>query len=272
MVKSKICMRCGNRIDASVNFCPQCGSSEFRFLESGESDNDTVLLNAESNSNNTGNAASGNDAGSGAYYAREQDYGYSQPLRQSMYGSGQQQPMYGQTQQQVYGQARHEYNVSGTPPYPASYNARPAYPMKWFKFLINFSLFAGALFNAIYGILYITGGIYFMQDDVSASAIYGIFGGMKVVDVLYGIMLIAIGAFGVFTRFQLAKYKANGPLFLYIGYAANVAAALFYCIAGSAITGISLFDGTVIVALILYIVLFILNYVYFRKRKALFSK
>lgn len=39
------------------------------------------------------------------------------------------------------------------------------HPMKWFKFLIYFALFAGAVINLVYGFNWISGDIYFVQTN-----------------------------------------------------------------------------------------------------------
>ena len=46
--------------------------------------------------------------------------------------------------------------------------------MAWYKFLIYFGLIASAILNTIYGLNYISGGIYFTQTngEVSAQQVY----------------------------------------------------------------------------------------------------
>lgn len=148
------------------------------------------------------------------------------------------------------------------------------YPMKWFKFLIYFSLFCGALINFVSGIGELTGIIYFTQSggEVTANMIYDVYGsGLKAVDVIYGIILIVFAGFMIYTRFRLAKYKANGPICLYITYGASVVLNLIYSIALLAVTGINqIFASANISAIISSVVMIFVNYVYFKKRKELF--
>ena len=66
--------------------------------------------------------------------------------------------------------------------------------MAWYKFLIYFSLIAGAVINIIYSFTYISGGIYYVQTDgkLSAEQVYSSYGiSLQVIDILYGFFLIA---------------------------------------------------------------------------------
>ncbi len=148
------------------------------------------------------------------------------------------------------------------------------HPMKWFKFLIYFTLFLGAFINFVYGFNYITGGIYFSQTNgqVTAEMVYGTYGvGLKVLDVIQGILMLAIAAFGVYTRFRLARYKTNGPMCVYILYGAGAGVTLLYNIALLAVTGLNqLTTVSSITSLVVSVGFIFLNYAYFTKRKALF--
>ena len=148
------------------------------------------------------------------------------------------------------------------------------YKMKWYKFLIYFALFFGAFINFVFGFNYITGGIYFVQSDgqVSADMVYNVYGaGLKVLDVIEGIMMIAIAAFGIYTRIRLAKYKANAPMCVYILYGAGAGLTLLYNIALLAVTGLNqLTTVSGITSLAVSVGFVLLNYAYFTKRKSLF--
>ena len=99
-----------------------------------------------------------------------------------------------------------------------------ALPMKWFKFLIYFGLFAGAVLNAISGIQMLTGAQYDGYEDL----VYAVFDGLKTVDVLAGLALLALAALGIYTRMRLAGYYKNGPQMLTYVYAGGVAINLLY--------------------------------------------
>ena len=141
--------------------------------------------------------------------------------------------------------------------------------MKWFKFLIYFSLFAGAVVSLVYGFNWISGGIYTIQIGVSADAVYSKFGSLKAVDTLYGVMLIALAVFYVYTRFRLAKFCSNGPTCLYIICVLNACLTLFYAIAAGSICGTDL-GSSAGQSIGIGIALLITNVQYFKKRKHLF--
>lgn len=146
------------------------------------------------------------------------------------------------------------------------------YPMNWYKFVIYFALFAGAVLNAINGILHLTGSVWEMQN-VSADMVYAVFGGMQAVDIIYGIGAIALAAFNIVTRMHLAKFRKTGPKFLSVCYGVAVGLALLYIILTSAVTGISIGDlvgATEIMQLVVSIVMLVVNVVYFNKRASLF--
>lgn len=149
-------------------------------------------------------------------------------------------------------------------------NAEPS--MKWFKFLTNFGLFAGAVLNFLYSTLYISGGVYESQSDgkVTSEMVYSLFSGLKTIDVCYGIIMIAIGGFCIFTRFRLSKYRKDGPSYLYILFGVNGGLSLIYSITVMGISGVNQIS-TAVVSVITSVVLIIFNIKYFDKRKNVFT-
>ncbi len=149
------------------------------------------------------------------------------------------------------------------------------HPMKWFKFLIYFALFFGAFANLVLGLNYISGGIYPVQTNgqVTADMVYGFYGGgLKTLDVFYGVIMVAIAGFGIFTRFRLSKYKADGPKCVYIIYASGAVSTLIYNIALFAVNGLNqIFTVSSITSLVVSALFVFLNYRYFTKRKELFN-
>lgn len=150
-------------------------------------------------------------------------------------------------------------------------NTNVVYSMKWFKFLINFALFAGAVINLVYGINYMSGNIYFIQTNGQATAeiVYSVFSGLKSIDILYGVAMIAIGGFSIFTRFRLSQYKKDGPMFLYILYGVSAGLSLFYSIAVAIVSGVNqVWIG--VAMMIIIVVIIVPNVKYFTKRNELF--
>lgn len=142
-------------------------------------------------------------------------------------------------------------------------------PMNWFKFLIYFSLFAGAVLNVISGLQLFTGAHY----GGVADYVYAVFDGLQAVDVLVGLGMIALAAFGIYTRFRLAGYRKNGPKMLTYTYLAGLILSLLYLIAVHIvvpeIAGEVNFTSYIISAVTSVIMVFV-NREYFRKRAALF--
>ena len=152
--------------------------------------------------------------------------------------------------------------------YPPSPND---YALKWHKFLIYFALWAGAVLNALTGVRYITGAIY----DGDAAMVYNRFPGLKIPDVAMGVLCVALGAYMLFTRFQLAGYKRGAPNRMVSLYLINAGINLVYLLAASAATGLSvtqLIDNTFWTSVIGSAAFALINKNYYDKRAALFTR
>ncbi len=176
----------------------------------------------------------------------------------------QQQPQYSQPQQ-PYGQPMYQQPTI-------------QYPMAWYKFLIYFALFAGAVLNAIGGILSITGAKYLYEGENISELYYEIFEGLQAVDVIYGIVCIGLAIFGIYVRVQLANFKTNGPKMLNTLYALVASTGLLYVISVNIVVNNNSLavadteDITVsaISSLIVSVIMIIANSVYFKKRQHMF--
>ena len=182
-----------------------------------------------------------------------------------------QQPVYQQPvqpQQPVYQQPAYQQPV-----YQQPYMAQPVnvVPMKWFKFLIFFALWAGGILNLINGFTTISGAQYEPFTDM----VYAMFGGLKALDMIVGLGCIAIAALQIFTRFRLAGFYKNGPVLLLVVYAAAAALNLVQIIGANIILpdlGESLDMTSAIINVAMNAVMAFANYVYFNKRKEMFQK
>ena len=143
-------------------------------------------------------------------------------------------------------------------------------PMKWYKFLIYFALIAGAIVNFATGITMVTGSVYEVQSGVSADTVYSMYDGLKTIDVIYGLLLFGVAVLGFMTRSKLAKYKADGPKFVYMVYGISAVVVLLYNILVSAVTGLSVMNVSVITSFIVQLVMLWANMKYFGKRSHLF--
>ncbi|MBR4295337.1 MAG: zinc ribbon domain-containing protein [Clostridia bacterium] len=153
---------------------------------------------------------------------------------------------------------------------PTKTNATHTLGMKWFKWLIYFVLFAGALLNAVNGIQMLTGSMY----DGYAETVYFIYPKLQNLDKFVGIVCLAIAAFGIYTRFRLAGYKKNGPMMLYILYISIIAIQLIYIIGVSSVLpeeiSSSMDFSSVIGNMVASAVMIFVNISYFKKRRHLF--
>ena len=147
---------------------------------------------------------------------------------------------------------------------------KPDMPMKWFKFLIYFSLWAGAVLNLISGIAMMSGSSY----EGAADLVYAMFDGLQGLDTFCGLYAIALAAFGIFVRFQLAGYKKKAPLMLMILYIAAAAYGLIYIIGINAILPSYVLEAvdttSMYSSMISSGVMVIINHIYFKKRAHMF--
>lgn len=147
----------------------------------------------------------------------------------------------------------------------------PQQPMKWFKFLIYFALWASGILNIIGGIPLLTGSHY----GEYASQIYSYYDGLQLVDVILGLASIGLGVLAIYARFRLAGYYKNGPQFLSILYIATAALSVFQIIAYNVvITGVSEYINysSVVVQIAVSAVMVGVNNTYFKKRSDMFTK
>ena len=149
------------------------------------------------------------------------------------------------------------------------YHTQPDPPMKWHKFLIYFSLWAGALINFFNGLQLLNGSIY----QGNADQVYSVFSGLKTVDMIFGIIYIAIAIFMIYVRFQLAGFKRGAPGKLISLYVIQLVALFAYTLVASVTIHIpwaEIFSSSIIPSLIVSIVMIFVNRYYYSKRAHLF--
>lgn len=163
------------------------------------------------------------------------------------------------------------FNESSAPTQELS--EEPPMKMAWYRFLIYFSLFAGAFLNSLTALSLLMGRYYTNKE--TTERLYNMYSNLKSLDILMALLLIAIVAWGIFTRFRLARYRKNGPLCLNIYYGCTIAWSLIFIYSLSSITGLSpteLAGNTYMSSLIMGIIFIVTNTLYFQKRKHLFTK
>lgn len=297
------CTSCGKQCDETKAFCPHCGAA----VQSGYSQQPTQeqsMYSQQSAQEQAGNSQqAAQEQQSNSQYSQSQ-YGQSQygqrtsPYGQSTYGqntSSYGQSQYGQSTS-PYGQSQYGQNTSpyGHSPYqqgrPAYMNNNPTvtsqrshskpcpgyagdYPMAWFKFLIYFMLFANAAINIFTAVTYLTGSVYLGEDMTMSDVevLYMFYPTAKMIDVIYGVLLIALAAYAIFTRFQLSGFKRRGPFLFILMYVLNLVIGLLYSISimftfETGLLGFISFVPSIITSVVMIFV----NVVYFRKREELF--
>ena len=143
-------------------------------------------------------------------------------------------------------------------------------PMKWYKFLIYFALIAGAIVNFATGVTMITGSVYEAKSGVSANTVYSMYEGLKIIDVMHGLVMFGVAVLGIMARSKLARYKADGPKFVYMVYGISAVSGLLYNILVGVVTGLSVMNASVITSFIVQLVMVWANTEYFGKRVHLF--
>ena len=123
--------------------------------------------------------------------------------------------------------------------------------------------------NVINAILLITGKVYGLSGG-SAELVYTVFRDLKSIDVVFGVLMLGLAAFIIFTRFQLSGYKKRGPLFLYLSYGSNIVVSGIYMLAVKGVIGQSVANSGTSASMFASIVMLIINIIYFNKRKELF--
>ncbi len=149
---------------------------------------------------------------------------------------------------------------------------KPELPMGWFKFIVNFSLFAAAALNLINFVTYISGQHY----DGEADLVYAIFPNLKTLDISMAFVAIILAVYAIITRFQLAKFRKIGPMMLYILPVVNILVQVISAVGVISITS-SLIPANEAINFASLgsniagsIAIEVINIIYFSKRKHLF--
>lgn len=138
--------------------------------------------------------------------------------------------------------------------------------MKWYKFIIWVQLFLMALFSFANAVLLFSGGHYQGEADL----VYSVFPDLKPIDTVFAIPFLALGAFCIVVRQELASFKRQGPSHYYILYGAAIAVQLLYIIVASGVLGDLAADAGTWTGITMSVVMIIANKVYFDKRAFLF--
>ena len=145
-------------------------------------------------------------------------------------------------------------------------------PMNWHKFLAYFALWLGAVVNLGSAIQAFTGSQYKGEAD----RVYSLIPGLKSVDMIYAVMVFILVALQVLAAVSLIKMKKNGPLFLYLVYGMSLLSTFVYMIMINSVLSESVKDAISDLysgmgrSIATSIIMLIVNYVYYNKRKHMF--
>ena len=155
--------------------------------------------------------------------------------------------------------------------------------MKWYKFLVYFSLIASAVVSLFNAVRCFTTGNYTVEVYGGKALIgkdaqdwmYAAAPGLKTADLFYGIVLTVSAALLIVTWYFLFKKKKLGPTLLYITYGFNAVTSTIYSIWGYSVAKDVLKEPlsvvtTAVTGAIVGILMIVVNVVYFNKRKDIF--
>lgn len=141
--------------------------------------------------------------------------------------------------------------------------------MKWFHYLIKFGLIADGVIHILVGFVYGNGGRF--TDPLVTEFMYANHPGLKIVDVVFCALMMALGVLMIVTRFQLAKFKKSGPTLLLISNLLDL------ILPGLSLLGLAMFVtpteqeiSTFVTTACFYAAAFFIHLSYFKKRKHLF--
>lgn len=164
-----------------------------------------------------------------------------------------------------------------TPP-TQQYNAPPApdftkpqaLPMNYYKFAIWVQLFLGALVYAVQGLGLLFGFWYEAVSGINAQWFYLFFPAMHIVDILFGLLYLAMAVGAVYTRQQMAHFKKNGPDLYYLFLIAGMVLSFLYAVLQGIICSTGSGISSEIGSLVGSGVVLVLCRIYFEKRRSMF--
>lgn len=169
--------------------------------------------------------------------------------------------------------------VHATPPVFNKF-VNPDKPMKWYKFEVYFAILASAFINIVSGLSAITG--YQYADTETANRVYSMIPGLKILDIVYGIILVGISAVMVVVWKQMKDFKKNAwKRYLYV-FGAVMAMSAIYTLIGFFLIGNvaqqygSAMDYSLLRQSLAYLLNLVggvgLRWIYYRKRDHLFIR
>ena len=158
--------------------------------------------------------------------------------------------------------------------------------MKYYKFVIYVQLIFAPIIGIVTALMYFFGTIYdfyyaYLNKSVYQTMsnlnisewVYSYYDGLRSVDIFFGIMLICLAVFNIYTRSQLVKYKRNAPTLFLVSIILSYVIGFVYNLLVANYTEAPLMNVSIPYAIgyiIGVIVFVVLNKIYFDKRRYLF--
>ena len=136
-------------------------------------------------------------------------------------------------------------------------------PMKWYKFLIYFSLWAGMVLSG----LSVFSTTYYIISNLPAYLASPV---LLVFDGASALLSASYFVLAYITRASLVKFEKKGPILLYCCYGLNAVISMVVEIGTYVVSGKFTEGYTGFTTLIVTVVIIIANCVYFRNRSHLF--
>ena len=99
---------------------------------------------------------------------------------------------------------------------------------------------------------------------------YGVFPALKLVDTSFAVVCVVMAVFSVYVRQKLVNYRLNAGNFYLFFLAITALSSLLYNGVKYLVSGIDPFSALFIFSLLETMILLLINFDYFRKRKHLF--
>ncbi|MCC8152266.1 MAG: hypothetical protein LIO96_12690, partial [Lachnospiraceae bacterium] len=261
---SKTCIYCGSPLKEGAKFCMRCGKAvaaepaQDDHRKDGAVKSQTAAASSKGSEQSKSYAASSGQgisqagaSGQGSNYAASSGQGsnYAAPSRQAAKASNRPAQAKG-------GRSSKDYSQR----------------MGWYKFIIYVQLFLSAVVNVATAVMYM-GGLHYGETEY-ASLVYGFFPGMKTLDMMMGIVALALAALCIVVRQGLKNFRKNAPLLYYCIWIINIAVSIVYIVGAARITGYEvreLMDSSSISSLCVAVVMLVINVIYFNNRKYMFD-
>ena len=167
--------------------------------------------------------------------------------------------------------AENPQGAAGPVPRGPELYGQPGPPMKWYKFIIYFQLFAFAVLTVVDGVRYMNGMIY----EGYARQVYLMYPGMQTMDVIFGIFCFLMAGYAIYVRQGLANFKAASVKQYYAFLIVGIAYSLLYIAVVSGVTGVPIgsvlrMDAGITANIGIRVGIIFANITYFKKRGHLF--